>query len=245
MKRPLFSILLSLILFAPLTAGGHELWFEDAGGPLVLYRGHGPDAAIHTEAKDHGEANAPCPRDQYLRATVVDNNGALHHFSSGQDIPKIWPPEARAMAVTVSSGCWTKTPRGTVNLPRDRAESPLTSWRSFESIKHIRSWDPSLVRPLVVDSSGNLEITPLTNPLRMNRGDKLQVLVTSQGKPVVGSIVTYNGKPRGVTGPRGMINIRLKQDGRQSLATTVTTPMPNDEEVDEVIATFLVRHAMH
>ena len=44
MKRPIFVILLGLTLFTPAFATGHELWFEDSDGALVLYRGHGPGA---------------------------------------------------------------------------------------------------------------------------------------------------------------------------------------------------------
>ena len=144
----------------------------------------------------------------------------------------VWPSSSAALAITVSSGCWTKTPNGTVNLPRNNAETPLSSWLSLEGIKFIGAWLPGLVQPLGED----LEITPLGNPLILKKGQKLEILVTLGKQPVEGAVVTYAGKPRGATGRDGKINIRLKTTGRQGIAATYridqTTP-----EFDKVIHT--------
>ena len=230
MRHLFILILLGLPLIGPGPASGHELWFEPDGGGLVLFRGHGHEA--DADSPRHGEADAPCPPGQFLHATVIDSDGGRRVISPGEIFPAVWPADARAVAVTVSSGCWTKTPAGTVNLPRNRVESPLTSWRSFESVKLIRSWDPALALPL----GGDLEISPQDDPLRKKIGSKLKVLVTRLGEPAAGAVVTYDGKPRGVTGPDGMINIRLKKSGRQVIGATLTIPLP-DEEVDEIVST--------
>ncbi|MBU8869615.1 MAG: DUF4198 domain-containing protein [Gemmatimonadales bacterium] len=241
MRHRIFSLLAGLMLVLPAFATGHELWFESADEGLVLWRGHGHEAAGHDSAQhgsskgdspEHGDTNAPCPVEEFLQATVLESGGSLRIISPGEIFPSIWPSDAQALAVTVSSGIWTKTPLGTINKPRNRVESPLTSWRSIEGLKLIRSWDPALALPM-----GNyLEITPLDNLLNMKIGAKLKVLVSRHGEPVVGAVVTYDGNPRGMTGPDGRINIRLKSNGRQTIGASLTIPLP-DEEIDEIIST--------
>ncbi len=224
-KYRLFLFLMGLLLILPSAAAGHELWFKSTDDGWILFRGHALDHA------HPGTADTPCPIEQFLQTTVIKPSGELQLVTSGKDFPASWPADTRVIAVTTSSGCWTKTPRGTVNRPRNQVDSPLTSWRSFESIKLIQSWDPALASPL----GSSLEISPQEDPLK-KRGSKLRVMVTQHGKPVEGAVVTYNGKPRGVTGSEGMINIRLKSSDRNSIRATVTIPM-QDEEVDEIIST--------
>ena len=74
------------------------------------------------------------------------------------------------------------------------------------------------------------------NPLEIRKSQKLKVLVTARNEPVAGIVVTYDGKPRGVTGPGGTINIRLKENGPQNISATMIRDEPT-EEFDRIITT--------
>ena len=89
MNNPLFRILLVLMLVLPSITAGHELWFESSETGMVLFRGHVP--GLDDQEDHHGDADAPCPFEQYLRATVMDGEGELIHFPSRETIPAVWP----------------------------------------------------------------------------------------------------------------------------------------------------------
>jgi nickel transport protein len=225
-KQHLIPIILGLLILSPVSADGHELWFEAGADGLVLMRGH------ELGHLDHGQPATPCAPGELQRATIVHPDGTRLDFDPATAFPESWPETAAALSIAVSSGIWTKTPTGTVNRARTETRSPLSSWLSLEGIKYIGSWRPELAHPL----DDGLEISPQANPLEMKKGHKLEILVTIDRQPVPGVVVTYAGKPRGVTGPGGTINIRLKEKGPQTIAATLVRSEPT-EKYDQIIAT--------
>ena len=112
----------------------------------------------------------------------------------------------------------------------------VKSWLSHESVKRIDTWSPALAKPLTQE----LEIVPLDDPLRLSASDKLHLRVTLAGRPVSGATVTYDGEPRGATDTDGNINVRLRHDGYQMIATSVTRPLASPKADEEVRAASLV-----
>lgn len=218
-------LILLVLVGCAMSALGHELWLGPADGGLVLLRGH------EHAGQDHGLPPAPCPAEELVVATLIDTDGRIDRLDRETGFPAPWPTTA-LLVVRLSSGCWTRTPTGTVHAPRNEAVSPLLSWLSRESIKHLAAWRAEFAEPL----GEGLEITPLGDPFTLGIGDKLRVRVTLDGRPLDGAVVAYGGRARGTTDESGCINIRLKQAGRQSLATSWTLDEATDR-YDEIVAT--------
>ena len=102
---------------------------------------------------------------------------------------------------------------------------PLESWLSHESVKRIERWGESLEKPL----AAGLELTPLEDPFRLRKGEKLRLRVTFDGSPVEDAVVAYDGKPRGQPDPNGEINIRLRRGGFQVIQATLILPVFRNE----------------
>lgn len=215
--------LLSLAL-APV-ARPHDLWLERAADGLWLRYGHLPTGHAGASLIDY-------------RPEVVQRIAC--HDAAGRPVEcrptpgsplHIECPCAVACVLT-SSGYWTKTAYETRNVPKSEVEAPVRGWLSYESVKRIDAWTDALARPLTED----LELVPLENPLTLEPGEKLELLVTRGGQPVEGAVVTYDDKPRGQTGKDGRIHVRIKHAGLQSLQAGLTLP-GDGLSADEIVHT--------
>jgi nickel transport protein len=217
---------LLLVLAIALAAGharAHDLWLEKENGDLRLYYGHKYSA--------HGGAAFVEYQVEWVReALCFDATGASVPFQSEETYPYRMRGACAAAHVSISSGYWTKTPYGTQNVAKDEARMPVKSWLSYDSVKRIDHWTESLARPL----ARGLELTPLEDPLRLRKGEKLRLRVSFDGRPVGDADVAYDGKPRGRPGPDGGINIRLRHGGFQVIQASVTRSIAS-EKADEVI----------
>jgi nickel transport protein len=215
-----------LALIAIAVAGessAHDLWLEREDRGLALYYGH--------KYSDHGGSTfVEYPVEWVREALCFDPSGARAPFESERNHPFRMRGECAAAHVAISSGYWTKTPYGTKNLPKDEARMPIESWLSHDSVKRIDRWTDALAKPL----AGGLELTPLEDPLRQSEGDKLRLRVTFDGQPARDAVVAYEGKPRGLPGPDGEINIRIRHPGFQVIQATLTLPSAS-EKSDKVI----------
>lgn len=233
--RP-FPILVALLLVAA-TAHAHELFLAPRDGELVLLRGHLAAGHEHGHglAHEHGHGPEACPADILTGAAWIDARGEQQFEAApGRNG---WPADTQALLVRLSTGYWTKTPQGTVNLPPDGTDRPLTSWLSHESLKWLACGSTAWSAPLGPDEGpGVLELVPLENPFELDEGDKLTVRLVSGRRPIAGAVVTYGGKARGKTDADGRINIRLKEAGTQLLAASWIRPDP-DGRCERIVTT--------
>lgn len=220
----LFSFLCAVLLgsfSSPLLA--HDLWI-DRDGPLhTLAYGHersGHEGAKRLEYKPENMKLAAC----------YGSAGQEQKFELGTRYPITLKGDCAASWFLVSSGYWSKTPYGTKNLPKGEAGAVIDSWLSFESVKRIDRWGDGLARPLTRE----LELVPTNNPLTLKPGDKLRLRVYLEGKPVANATVAYFGKPRGVTGGDGAMNIRLGESGFQLIEASLERPL-TDGRADKLI----------
>ncbi len=221
MSRFPFLALLGYVLCSPLLA--HDLWIERDAQVHTLSYGHersGHEGAKRLEYKPETVRQAECynPAGQGQRA------------ERGQAYPVTLKGECAASWFLVSSGYWSKTPYGTKNLPKGEAGAVLDSWLSVETVKRLDRWGEDLARPLTQE----LELVPTANPLALKSGDKLRLRAYYQGKPAANVTVAYFGKPRGVTGADGALNIRLKESGLQLVQGSLELPL-DDGKADRVI----------
>lgn len=217
------SHILLLAALLPAVASGHDLWI-DRNGPLhSLSYGHERSAhegAKHIEYKPETVVQARC----------IDASGQDVRAEPGKQYPVTLKGDCAASWFLLSSGYWSKTPYGTKNLPKTEAGAVMSSWRSVEAIKRLDRWGTALTRPM----TQALELVPNDNPLNLKSGDKLRLRAFFQGKPTANVTVAYFGKPRGVSGADGAVNIRLSEPGFQLIQASLETPL-DDGKADKTI----------
>lgn len=222
------ALLAALALIGSVQA--HDLWLEPANDGYTLLYGHRHSA--------HAGSDTVAYRPEAVqRMTCFDTAGNALGHGDTRAYPAHLGGDCAAVYAGLSSGYWTKTPYGTKNVPKDEVDIAINAWRSLEGVKRIERWGEALGRPLTAD----LEIVPLENPLVLGDGAKLRLRVTQGGRPVAGALVAYDGKPRGETGPDGLVNIRIRHGGLQTIEATLRRPLDGvkaDEEVHTATLSF-------
>lgn len=226
MPRYLAPLLLTCFVSATAVVSAHDLWVEPESGGYRLLYGH------HPQVSHEGSRQIPYTPAVVKSVICLDPAGERRPAMAGSSSPVKVEGDCAVLYVLTSSGYWTKTPAGTKNVRKAEVVTPLGSWQSFESVKHVAQWGAGGGKPL----GTALEIVPTDNPLALNDGDKLGVRVLADGRPVAGAVVTYDGKPRGETGPDGTVNIRVKHGGLQLIQASTRTPHAGPE-ADEVVHT--------
>jgi nickel transport protein len=206
----------------------HDLWLAREGHDLIIQYGH--VGASHT-----GAGSIEYLPDQILRVDCFEAEGTALPVETNQEYPVRIRGLCAVTCVLFSTGYWTRTPFGTKNLPKDEVKSPLESWRSLEAVKRIDSWTDNLAQPLTY----YLELTPREDPLVLDKGEKIRLLVTLRGEPVQGAAVSYAGKLRGESDRKGQINIKLKQSGLQFIQASFTEPATGEAalKTDKIVRT--------
>jgi nickel transport protein len=216
--RQVLIALLFLLFASPLLA--HDLWLEPIGKDFLLLQGHRHSGHAGAETVAYDAARV-------AGAVCVDADGRRRELEVPAQSPVRLTGPCAVLQATYVSGYWTKTAWETKNIPRTGLSGVLRSWHAQESVKRIAQWSAASGKPLGV----GLELTPLSNPLKLKPGDKLRVRVTDDGQPLAGVPVAYGDDTRGVSGADGEISIRLRRAGVQLLSATVETPL-NDGKAD-------------
>ncbi len=217
------SRLLLLLALLPALASSHNLWIERSGPLHSLAFGH--EASGHTGAK-----RLEYKAESVQQAVCYNTAGQVQRAEAGLGYPATLNGDCAVSWFLLSSGFWSKTPYGSQNLPKSEAGAVIDSWLSLESVKRIDRWSNSLANPLTKE----LELVPRENPTAMPTGAKLHLRAYFQGKPAANVSVAYFGKPRGVTGADGAINIRLNEAGFQLIQASLELPR-NEGKADKTI----------
>jgi len=214
-------------------AAAHDLWVEPSTGGFLVRYGH------HPQVSHEGAREIVYAPTIVKSVTCADAAGGPRPVRVGSTAPVEIGGDCAVLYVLTSGGYWTKTPAGTKNVKKTEAASPLGSWQSFESVKHVAQWGAGAASPLRTP----LEIVPADNPLALKDGNKLTLRVLANGQPVADAVVTYDGKPRGQTGADGTVNIRVKHGGLQLIQASTRTPHTGPE-ADEVVHTTALTFAL-
>jgi nickel transport protein len=226
--RSLRYVLVASIVFATSLAAAHDLWLERDADGYALYHGH-------RHSGHAGDELIPYAPGYVQAAICVDAVGARTALAVAAAYPAQFAAECVALLVEASSGAWSTTSEGTINLPAEGRTGVVRSWRSFESIKRIDAWHDAARGPM----GEGLELVPIANPLALQLGDKMRLLVTLRGQPQAGVTVAYAGEPRGVTGAGGQINVRIRKTGTQWISASLSEPSPEPGVARWVHATAL------
>lgn len=211
--KPRYTLILALL---PSLACSHDLWIERTGPLHSLSYGH--------ERSEHeGVKRLEYKPESVKQAVCFNTDGQQHRIDPSRAYPVTFKGDCAASWFLLSSGYWSKTPYGTKNLPKNEAGAVIDSWLSVESIKRIDRWSEAAANPLTQE----LELVALDNPTALKTGAKLHLRAYFQGKPAANVTVAYFGKPRGVTGADGAINIRLNETGFQLIQASLELPLSN------------------
>jgi len=210
-------------LLTAATAQAHDLWLDHkANGYELLYG--------HRHSGHSGQDTIEYKPDAVKQVVCFDTNGKAIGQGATESYPARLAGDCATAYALLSSGYWTKTPYGTKNVPKDQVEVAVSSWLSFEGVKRIDHWGQALARPLTQD----LELVPLEDPLALGEGDKLRLLVTFRGQPAAKAVVAYDGKPRGETGPDGLVNVKVRHGGPQAIEATLRRALDGTKADEEV-----------
>ena len=207
------------------SAFGHDLWLEREASTYTLMQGHRYSTHGGAETIPYDPANV-------REALCFGDDGKARPLPIVKAQPVKLSGPCNALLARYVSGYWTKTAWETKNQPKTGIAGVLKSWHSEESVKRIDRWQPSLTKAL----GNGFELSPQSDPFALKSGDKLIVLVTDAGKPVVGVPVAYGDETRGVSGEDGRIAIRLRHGGMQLIAASLETPLA-DGKADTSIRT--------
>jgi nickel transport protein len=220
-----------LFVFYPAITQAHDYWFESIGeGDYLLYRGH--------RFSQHG-GDKEVPYDpKIITQTYCLKSGTDNPQSTAVSLqyPARITGPCQAILVAADSGYWSQTLTGTKNQPKQNLTGVLRSWQALEAIKRVEHWSDRLLLPL----SSELELVFTENPFTLVAGEKLRLIVMLEGKPVQGVSVAYDGKPRGITGEDGRINLRIRHEGLQVITASLERPLNNEKADNQVSSTILM-----
>ncbi len=218
----IFALLLSCVY-------AHDLWIERNKDRMVLYYGH-------IKPKEGEESLIKYKVENVLKALCFNGEGKRMEVQIERSYPLSFPANCLAYYVLFSTGYWTKTAKGTKNLPKDEVEDPIESWLSYEGVKRLEGWTEAFRKPLTED----LEIVPLENPFSANLYSKISLRVYYKGKPVKGAAVAYQGHLIGFTDREGNINVRIKERGLQKISASIKEKFDGVKADYTVISTNLI-----
>jgi len=219
--RTLFGLV--AFLLPPSLVNAHDLWLEPGPAGYELKYGH-------AHGGHDGSATLPYDPDFVQRALCRTDTGQTQALTVVPGYPARIDATCAALSVEFSSGVWTTTVEGTRNIPPDGLSGVVRAWRSIESTKRLEAWEPGLTTPL----SDGLELVPLQNPFELAPGRKLRLLVTLGGQPQPGAKVAYGGEIRGVSGPDGQLNLRLREPGLQFITASMRLPA-EEPGINEIV----------
>lgn len=216
----MFLFFLVLVLFSNFLIS-HDIWIERVGKDFILNYGHHK----HGHSK---EEKLPYKVENVLEVKCFGKDLKIINSKVLKEYPLKVEGDCACIYILYSSGHWTKTPYGTENVPKNKANMPIDSWLSYESTKWIGSFTKS--EPI----SEKLEIVPLNDLFSLKVGDKMQLKIYFNKKPAPNVPVEYYGKVLGVTDKEGNINIRLKEKGLQLINASITENV-KAEDKDKII----------
>ncbi|EDP74008.1 DUF4198 domain-containing protein [Hydrogenivirga sp. 128-5-R1-1] len=217
------SLIFLIGLFLINLTYAHDLWIEKHKNNYILYYGH--------KHPSYGEKKLIKYNPENIQSVkCIDKDGNKIEIDVKKEYPLVINKNCAIIYVDISSGYWTKTPYGTINKPKNQIDTPIKSWLSYENVKRINLWGKNLEKSF----TKKLDIIPVNDPLKLQEGDKIRLLITFDGKPAKNIPVAYDGKVRGITDSHGRINIRIKHKGLQLIEATYKEKIISTK-ADEVI----------
>ena len=222
--RLLTVLILSSANVLAIPAAAHGLFWQEAPGGWVLMEGH---QAGHGH---DGEATGPLPSARVAAVRIGTCGGGWAAAGVPAEFEAVVLPADDAVFALVDWGWWTRSAAGTVNAHPGGVAGALQAWTSRETVKH-------LVRPCaagLAPAGVGLEVSPVGGLSGLAVGDKLTVVVTLDGAPQPGAVVTCDGRARGASGDDGTVRLKLREPGRQVIRASLRRPAADPAWAEDV-----------
>ncbi|MCX7671778.1 MAG: DUF4198 domain-containing protein [Anaerolineae bacterium] len=169
----------ALALFAADAALAHATWISQRNGEW---------AVVHGEGSATDEAYDPA---KVVAAAAYDKTGAALEAKIVAQAKNVLLSPAEGAAVltaTFDEGWWTEDAKG--EWHNEKADA----FPDFKGTGHYETYIVSYIGATDAQKAtgAKLEIVPLADPTRLSLGDKLQVQVLKDGKPLEGVSVTHD-----------------------------------------------------
>jgi len=227
-------------LTAATLAHAHGIWFAQRSNQLALIYGIGAD-----------DLDAVKRLPKVKSVTAYDDKGkevATHIAPNGPLLVVNTDSKPAVVAAILDNGTWSKTPDGEwLNKGKDEVPNAQVSEHTFKYAVYLRRLD---VAPPVI-AAHKLQIVPVAKQLPEQMGQPFTVRVLYDGKPVQGALVqpdlvTDPDSEPVKTGADGIATIKLRNQGLNVVAATLSTPPANPAKTnrDEHLATlsFVLPH---
>ena len=208
------------------SALAHGIYATERQSENVFVYGHGPsDELFETE--------------KYKGAVGYDKDGNKIDIETNYKFGYPVIPENDAIVLVSAAydnGYWSQQPdEEWVNLPKTEVEGALKGGHYMKYSTTIMSKDYKGGTA----TNSPLEIVPLKNPLSLKQGDKLEIQVLADGKPVAdvevaSEFVTDREKNVVKTDDEGKATITIRNLGLNVLATEAKAPLENSPKADEL-----------
>lgn len=136
------------------------------------------------------------------------------------------------LTIEFDNGYWTQTTKGSVNLPKDKAEGALSAAHLVKFSKTVVEFAPGTTKP----AGQRLEIVPMATQAPV-KGAALPVQVLWEGKPLPdAALMRGHEDPNPVqTDEQGKASLPLTE-GRQAWVVTHKQALQNDPQADDYSA---------
>ena len=217
-KQTAFLTLALGILLAPAAGHTHGLFWADGDDGLTLMVGH------HGHSAHGGEDNHPCPPELIDTIQILTTSWGDLAPADGAEMSI--PPAARAAQVRVDWGWWVKTRDGSRQAHPDSVAGVLQAWRTRETLLLLKD----LKAPLPAPAEQGLDLIPTEDLSKVHPGEKATFQVLLKGQPAADVRVAYQGKLRGNTDSKGLIRIKLREAGPQTLRAGLPHDIPGYDQ---------------
>lgn len=221
--HPSLKVASLLTLMVSVNAGAHGLWTEERRGNIEAVYGHGAEDNAYKAEK-------------IKRAWAFDAAGnmvpvTVRRLADHAVLQPLTPPAA--LAVLLDNGPWSQRPdRQWVNQDRTHVKDAIASTHSLKYSLAIYQRGARLPKLDML----RLAIIPLSDPVQVGPGKKLEVQVLLDGNPAADIPLQgdYRGAPHQVsatTDKQGRARITVRNEGLNIIAAQATLPMADGSPV--------------
>jgi len=225
MKQLIRTLSLSILASAAVAlpaAQAHDAWpVAQEGGYAIVYGHQGKqENYVNEKVRQIAAFDA---QGQALRAERHDTDKGVHFTVQG---------EPAVLTLEFDNGYWSKTTRGSVNLPKNEAEGALSAAHVVKFSKTVLGFSPAAATA----RGQQLEILPLSAQAP-KAGDALPVQVLWDGKPLPHARLMrgHDDEKPVSTDAQGKASLPV-ESGRQAWSVMHKQALQGDPKADEYSA---------
>jgi len=223
MKKISCLLLTSVSLLFGLPTLAHSIWLEEEGEEFTIRYGH-----VEKNFEEYDPTKVE-------RVTAFDQSGNpinLEMIPEGEKMVLKSEVTPALVAVAFNNGYWVETAEGWENISKQEVDNYISSSHTYKYTKALYNWSSSFQQPVGLP----LEIIPLSNPMNLQPGQKLDVQILYEQEPLSRLKVTYNGADGEIieTDQNGIATITLSNSELHYLEANHRYAVENNPKTDAV-----------